>query len=161
MIALVWGGTLNSSAANLRTAVKGAASGTLNLRERERERELIYEGDGEWEWTKKLFDLNEHFEGKLWIGGESHFEGDLSTTTTTRHCFSSAFFFLLSAAKFWCNCFYTHYYYYYFEFFFFGERGGGGCVILFPLINQYHIIEEKWVFARVKIQAIYSCFKTT
>lgn len=31
MIALVWGGTLNSSAANLRTAVKGAASGTLNL----------------------------------------------------------------------------------------------------------------------------------
>jgi len=33
MIALVWGGTLNSSAANLRTAVKGAASGTLNLKE--------------------------------------------------------------------------------------------------------------------------------
>lgn len=33
MIALVWGGTLNSSAANLRTAVKGAASGTLNLRD--------------------------------------------------------------------------------------------------------------------------------
>jgi hypothetical protein len=33
MMALVWGGTLNSSAANLSTAVKGAASGTLNLRE--------------------------------------------------------------------------------------------------------------------------------
>ncbi|KAL6010739.1 hypothetical protein ACLOJK_001181 [Asimina triloba] len=32
MMALVWGGTLNSSAANFRTAVKGAASGTLNLR---------------------------------------------------------------------------------------------------------------------------------
>jgi hypothetical protein len=32
MMALVWGGTLNSSAANLSTAVKGAASGTLNLR---------------------------------------------------------------------------------------------------------------------------------
>jgi hypothetical protein len=32
MIALVWGGTLNSSAANLSTVVKGAASGTLNLR---------------------------------------------------------------------------------------------------------------------------------
>lgn len=31
MIALVCGGTLNSSAANLRTAVKGAPSGTLNL----------------------------------------------------------------------------------------------------------------------------------
>lgn len=25
-----------------------------------------------------------HFEGKLWIGGESHFEGDLSTTNTTQ-----------------------------------------------------------------------------
>ena len=34
MIALVWGGTLNSSAANLRTAVNGAASGTLNLKEK-------------------------------------------------------------------------------------------------------------------------------
>lgn len=33
MMALVCGGTLNSSAANLSTAVKGAASGTLNLRE--------------------------------------------------------------------------------------------------------------------------------
>ena len=33
MMALVWGGTLNSSAAYLSTAVKGAASGTLNLRE--------------------------------------------------------------------------------------------------------------------------------
>lgn len=32
MIALVWGGTLNSSAANLRTAVNGAPSGTLNLK---------------------------------------------------------------------------------------------------------------------------------
>jgi hypothetical protein len=32
MMALVWGRTLNSSAANLSTAVKGAASGTLNLR---------------------------------------------------------------------------------------------------------------------------------
>lgn len=31
MMALVWGGTLNSSAANLRTAVKGASSGTLKL----------------------------------------------------------------------------------------------------------------------------------
>jgi len=31
MIALVWGGTLNSSAANFKTAVNGAASGTLNL----------------------------------------------------------------------------------------------------------------------------------
>lgn len=31
MMALVWGGTLNSSAANLRTAVNGAPSGTLNL----------------------------------------------------------------------------------------------------------------------------------
>lgn len=31
MIALVCGGTLNSSAANFNTAVKGAASGTLNL----------------------------------------------------------------------------------------------------------------------------------
>jgi hypothetical protein len=31
MMALVWGGTLNSSAANLRTAVNGASSGTLNL----------------------------------------------------------------------------------------------------------------------------------
>lgn len=31
MIALVWGGTLNSSAANFRTAVNGAPSGTLNL----------------------------------------------------------------------------------------------------------------------------------
>lgn len=30
MMALVWGGTLNSSAAYLSTAVKGAASGTLN-----------------------------------------------------------------------------------------------------------------------------------
>eukprot|EP00268_Persea_americana_P055795 TRINITY_DN6518_c0_g1_i1.p1 TRINITY_DN6518_c0_g1~~TRINITY_DN6518_c0_g1_i1.p1 ORF type:complete len:115 (-),score=25.23 TRINITY_DN6518_c0_g1_i1:123-467(-) len=29
MMALVWGGTLNSSAANFSTAVKGAASGTL------------------------------------------------------------------------------------------------------------------------------------
>lgn len=32
IIALVCGGTLNSSAANLRTVVKGAASGTLNLK---------------------------------------------------------------------------------------------------------------------------------
>lgn len=32
IIALVWGGTLNSSAAYFRTAVKGAASGTLNLK---------------------------------------------------------------------------------------------------------------------------------
>ena len=32
MMALVCGGTLNSLAANLSTAVKGAASGTLNLR---------------------------------------------------------------------------------------------------------------------------------
>lgn len=31
-MALVWGGTLNSSAANFRTAVKGAPSGTLNLK---------------------------------------------------------------------------------------------------------------------------------
>lgn len=31
MMALVWGGTLNSSAANFRTAVNGAPSGTLNL----------------------------------------------------------------------------------------------------------------------------------
>ena len=31
MMALVCGGTLNSSAANLRTAVNGASSGTLNL----------------------------------------------------------------------------------------------------------------------------------
>lgn len=31
MMALVWGGTLNSSAANLRTAVNGAASGKLKL----------------------------------------------------------------------------------------------------------------------------------
>eukprot|EP00262_Sarcandra_glabra_P008596 TRINITY_DN2217_c0_g1_i1.p1 TRINITY_DN2217_c0_g1~~TRINITY_DN2217_c0_g1_i1.p1 ORF type:complete len:121 (-),score=6.45 TRINITY_DN2217_c0_g1_i1:112-474(-) len=30
IIALVWGGTWNSSAANFRTAVNGAASGTLN-----------------------------------------------------------------------------------------------------------------------------------
>eukprot|EP00244_Chara_vulgaris_P003085 TRINITY_DN1552_c0_g1_i1.p3 TRINITY_DN1552_c0_g1~~TRINITY_DN1552_c0_g1_i1.p3 ORF type:complete len:107 (+),score=4.37 TRINITY_DN1552_c0_g1_i1:766-1086(+) len=30
MMALVWGGTLNSSAANFNTAVKGASSGTLN-----------------------------------------------------------------------------------------------------------------------------------
>ena len=40
MMALVWGGTLNSSAANLSTAVKGAASGTLNLRE--------FRADGRW-----------------------------------------------------------------------------------------------------------------
>lgn len=32
MMALVCGGTLNSSAANLRTAVNGAPSGTLNLK---------------------------------------------------------------------------------------------------------------------------------
>jgi hypothetical protein len=31
MMALVWGGTLNSSTANLSTAVNGAASATLNL----------------------------------------------------------------------------------------------------------------------------------
>ena len=35
MIALVAGGTLNSSAAYFRTAVKGAVSGTLNLYEGE------------------------------------------------------------------------------------------------------------------------------
>lgn len=34
MMALVAGGTLNSSAANFRTAVKGVASGTLSLEER-------------------------------------------------------------------------------------------------------------------------------
>ena len=34
IIALVCGGTLNSSAANLRTAVKGAASGTLKLKKK-------------------------------------------------------------------------------------------------------------------------------
>lgn len=34
MMALVAGGTLNSSAANFRTAVKGVVSGTLNLQGR-------------------------------------------------------------------------------------------------------------------------------
>ena len=41
IIALVWGGTLNSSAANLRTAVKGAASGTLNLKEFQKRKKKI------------------------------------------------------------------------------------------------------------------------
>lgn len=38
IIALVWGGTLNSSAAYFRTAVKGAASGTLNLKRKKKKK---------------------------------------------------------------------------------------------------------------------------
>ena len=88
MIALVWGGTLNSSAANLRTAVKGAASGTLNLRDlRETLRESANQNqrvkEEERNMKKGLVWFYEQFERELWIGGERHFEGDLSSTTTT------------------------------------------------------------------------------
>lgn len=41
MMALVAGGTLNSSAANFRTAVKGVVSGTLNLND-QRTSVIIY-----------------------------------------------------------------------------------------------------------------------
>src|SRR4051812_27696045 len=81
MMALVWGGTLNSSAANLSTAVKGAASGTLNLRRQPHDADQDDErppaanrgtrsGPGRGGGKRRY----SHFEGELGVGGEDHLE---------------------------------------------------------------------------------------
>jgi len=97
MMALVWGGTLNSSAANLSTAVKGAASGTLNLRE--------FRASGRWGApdqgsgsgsgpgpATRAIEVEggirsvgaragySHFEGELGVGGEDDLEGHLPSS---------------------------------------------------------------------------------
>lgn len=85
MMALVCGGTLNSSAANLSTAVKGAASGTLNLREfkaggvaPDQDQQRC---DG-WIWIRSegARACYSHFEGELGVGGEDDLEGHLPST---------------------------------------------------------------------------------
>ena len=94
MIALVWGGTLNSSAANFSTAVKGAASGTLKLGSAQKIQSkltkayetLEIEGERERETVggKRKEDL--HFVGQLRIGGQDHLKRDLSSACTTTSC---------------------------------------------------------------------------
>lgn len=58
MIALVWGGTLNSSAANFRTAVKGAASGTLNLKSKKKQLEITEDNSNRRGGNKEHEDRN-------------------------------------------------------------------------------------------------------
>lgn len=71
MIALVAGGTLNSSAANLSTAVKGVVSGTLNLQAIvTRIRSVL----GQEHLT------NLHFKGELRVGSQSDLKSHLRGT---------------------------------------------------------------------------------
>lgn len=73
MMALVAGGTLNSSAANLRTAVKGVASGTLSL-------ENV---DYVLEYTQSKHRGHRylHFEWKLRIRSQRNFESNFRAET--------------------------------------------------------------------------------
>jgi hypothetical protein len=74
MIALVWGGTLNSSAANLRTAVKGAASGTLNLRDlRETLRESANQNQRAQEEERNMK------KGLVWFGFTNSLNGSFGS----------------------------------------------------------------------------------
>lgn len=74
MIALVWGGTLNSSAANLRTAVKGAASGTLNLRDL---RETLRESANQNQRVKE--EERNMKKGLVWFGFTNSLNGSFGS----------------------------------------------------------------------------------
>lgn len=103
MIALVWGGTLNSSAANLRTAVKGAASGTLNLFTLK----LQFQSNCMSNLPKSDMrnQINLHFERKLWIRSQCDLKRYLPSSScwcccSTRHSFHSDLIFPLSICFF-------------------------------------------------------------
>jgi hypothetical protein len=96
MMALVCGGTLNSSAANLSTAVNGASSGTLKLAPTilitNPIKNSMHQGHRDielWDWEEEeeeeenmSFDLateDLHFVRELGIWSQCYFEGDLAS----------------------------------------------------------------------------------